>query len=101
METKALEKSWENLPPLSRMLLKAMLFTGTLAIAYKMGFFSWAGFVTISSILAVFAMIFFSIASTEQSTREAFYGHYEKVKAWFIASLAETMKEESQGKKAG
>lgn len=101
METKALEKSWEALPPMSRLLLKAMVFTGTLAIAYKMGFFSWAGFVTVSSILAVFAMIFFSIASTEQSTRDAFYGHYETVKKWFVASLAETMSEEKTKKKAG
>jgi len=96
METKALEKSWANLPPMSRMLLKAMLFVGTLSIAWKMGFFSWGGFVTISSILAVFAMIFFSIASTEQSTRDAFYQHYETVKNWVKATLAEAMKEEKK-----
>ena len=96
METRALEKSWQNLPPMSRLILKTMLFVGTVSIAYKMGFFSWMGFISISSILAVFAMIFFSIASTEQSTRDAFYEHYENVKKWFVATLAETMKEEKK-----
>jgi hypothetical protein len=94
METKAsLNSAVDQLPPMSKFILKCMIGVGAISLAYKLGFFSWAGFTTICGILAVFAMIFFALCNVEQDTRDTFYSNYERVKQWFLTSLAESVKE--------
>jgi hypothetical protein len=89
METIAMKPAWDALPPMTRNIIKAMIFVGSMAIAYKMGFFSWMGFITFSAVLAVCAMIIFAIADTEHAVRETVWDAFGEIWKAFTKAMNE------------
>ena len=96
METIAMKPAWDALPPMTRNLIKAMIFVGSLAIAWKMGFFSWVGFLTFSAVLAVCAMIIFAVADTETAVRETVWDAFGEIWKAFSKAMNEQSNEKSK-----